>query len=224
MVTTRAGKETVPQHSDSEAEGMDSPLNQSGGQNQNQTDDIDPAMYNLFKRMMTRMMSEQAEASQKEVAPKSKPKKKAVKKPVKIVRKKVQPDTTSEETESVEEESEEEEQFAYHQNPLPQLVKIAAEPESINKPIPANDPMQEQMKEMNRASRISRPKARASRPTLVKIFTMAWTGMTIWKISLASSLNLTEQATLRLIWPLSMLNAAVSGKTTGHYSFAFLAA
>ena len=94
-------------------------------------------------------MSEQAEASQKEVAPKSKPKKKAVEKPIRIVRKKVQPDTTSEETTSVEEESEKEEQFVYPQNPLPPLVKTAAEPESINKPIPANDPMQEQMKEMN---------------------------------------------------------------------------
>ena len=116
MVQTRAGKETAPQHSDSEVEATSSPKSVRG-QNQNQTDDIDPAMYNLFKRMMARMMSEQAEASQKEVAPKSKPKKKAVKKPVRIVRKKVQPDTTSEETESVEEESEEEEQFIYHQNP-----------------------------------------------------------------------------------------------------------
>ena len=96
-------------------------------------------------------MSEQAEASQKEGCSEKQTKEEGCEKPVRIVRKKVQPDTTSEETESVEEESEEEEQFVYHQNPPPQLVKTAAEPESINKPIPANDPMQEQMKEMNRA-------------------------------------------------------------------------
>ena len=126
MVQTRAGKETAPQHSDSEIEAMDSPKSVRG-QSQSKGDDIDPAMYSLFQRMMARMMSEQAEAGQKKAAPKSKPKKKAVKKPVRIVRKKVQPDTTSEESESAEEESEEEEQFVYSQNPPQQFVKITAE-------------------------------------------------------------------------------------------------
>ena len=129
---------------------MDSPKSVRG-QSQGKIDDIDPAMYSLFQRMMARMMSEQAEASLKKVVPKSKPKKKAVKKPVRIVRKKVQPDTTSEESESAEEESEEEEQFVYHQNPPQQFVKIIAEPESVNKPIPVEDPMHEQMREMTRA-------------------------------------------------------------------------
>ena len=99
MVQTRAGKETVPQHSDSEAEGMDSPKSVRG-QGQNKGDDIDPAMYGMFQKMMARMMSEQAEANLKEAVPKSKLKKKPVKKQVRIIRKKVQPDTTSEESES----------------------------------------------------------------------------------------------------------------------------
>ena len=149
MVQTRAGKETAPQHNDSEIEAMDSPKSVRG-QNQNKGDDIDPAMYSLFQKMMSIMMSEQAEASQKKVVPKSKPKKKAVKKPVRIVRKKVQPDTTSENSESIEEESEEE-QFVYHQNPPQQFMKITAEPESVNKPIPVEDPMHEQMREMTQA-------------------------------------------------------------------------
>ena len=64
MVQTRTGKETVPQHSDSEVEGMDSPKSVRG-QGQSKGDDIDPAMYGLFQKMMARMMSEQAEASLK---------------------------------------------------------------------------------------------------------------------------------------------------------------
>ena len=75
------------------------------GQGQNRKDDIDPAMYDMFQKMMARMMSEQAEAKLKEAVPKSKLRKKPVKKQVRIIRKKIQSDTTSEESESVEEES-----------------------------------------------------------------------------------------------------------------------
>ena len=134
-------------------------------------------MYDMFQKMMARMMSEQAEAKLKEAVPKSKLRKKPVKKQVRIIRKKVQPDTTSEESESVEEESEEEEQIVYKQNPPRQSVKIAAEePESVNKPksgAPAEDLMSKQMKEMNRAIKDIQAKGKGKQTyTLAKIFMM----------------------------------------------------
>ena len=103
MVQTRAGKQTVPQHSDSEPEERNSPRS-SKKHDSGDESDVDPAMYRVFQKMMTKMMAEQAKAGLKKSASKSKVKKKPMKKPIKISKQKIQRDSTSEDSESAKEE------------------------------------------------------------------------------------------------------------------------
>ena len=83
MVQTRSGKKTAPvegiAYSTASDEEMDSPRS---GKNQGQQveDDIDPQMYAMFKKMMTKMLAEQAEASTEKTQVKPKAKGHAVKK------------------------------------------------------------------------------------------------------------------------------------------------
>ena len=66
MVHTRSGKKTLSvegvAYSAASEEEMDSPRS-AKNQGQQVEDDIDPQMYVMFKKMMTRMLAEQAEAS-----------------------------------------------------------------------------------------------------------------------------------------------------------------
>ena len=144
MVQTRAGKQTVQQHSDNEQEEMNSPR-LSKKHDSGDESDVDPAMYKVFQKMMSKMMVEQAKARPKKAAAKGKIKKKPLKKPVKISKQKVQRDSTSEDSESAEENSEEEEQLIYIPKHLQQSKRIIEEPVPISKPKygpPAEDPIQ----------------------------------------------------------------------------------
>jgi hypothetical protein len=123
---------------------MNSPRS-SRERNQEVKSDVDPVIYKLFQKMMSKMASEQAEANPKKVSPQSKIRGK----PVKIGRKKVQHDSASE----LAEEDSEEEQSAFFQNPLYRPKKIIKEPESASKTnfqIPVEDPIHQQVRKMIR--------------------------------------------------------------------------
>ena len=144
MVQTRAGKQAAQRHSDSEPEEMNSPR-LSKKHDSGDESDVDPAMYPVFQKMMTKMMAEQAKAGPKKAASKSKVKKKPMKKPVKISKQKVQRDSTSEDSGSAEEVSEEEEQLIYIPKHLRQSKRPVEEPVLVNKPkygAPAEDSIQ----------------------------------------------------------------------------------
>ena len=64
MVQTRAGKQAAQRHSDSEPEEMNSPR-VSKKHDSGDESDVDPAMYRVFQKMMTKMMAEQAKAGPK---------------------------------------------------------------------------------------------------------------------------------------------------------------
>ena len=85
---------------------MDSPRS---GKNQGQQveDDIDPQMYAMFKKMMSKMLAEQAEASTEQTQVKKKAKGRVVKKALKISKKHTQNADTTNEEESVEDTDEE---------------------------------------------------------------------------------------------------------------------
>ena len=72
MVHTRSGKKTTSvegiAYSVASEEEMDSPR----GQGQQVEDDVDPQMYIMFKKMMTKMLAEQAEASTEQTQTKQK--------------------------------------------------------------------------------------------------------------------------------------------------------
>ena len=142
MVQTRAGRRAAQRHNDSEVEEINS--SRLSRKHNSEKDDVDPAMYKIFQKMMAKMMSEQAGASSKKTSSKSKTKGKPVKKHVRINKKRVQQDSTSEGTESAEEDSEEE-QFVFIPKHLRQPKKVTEEPESVNKPkdgVPTEDSVQ----------------------------------------------------------------------------------
>ena len=93
MVQTRSGKKTAPvegmTHSTASEEEMGSP---HSGRNQGQQveDDIDPQMYIMFKKMMTKMLAEQAEASTEQTQIKQKAKGRAMKESSKAAKKSIQ--------------------------------------------------------------------------------------------------------------------------------------
>ena len=72
MVHTRSGKKTTSvegiAYSVTSEEEMDSPR----GQGQQAEDDVDLQMYIMFKKMMTKMLAEQAEASAEQTQNKQK--------------------------------------------------------------------------------------------------------------------------------------------------------
>ena len=134
MVQTRTGKQTVQQHSDSEIEEMNSPR-LSRGHGSEGEDDVDPAMYKIFQKMMSKMMSEQAGAGLKKASSKSKIKRKPIKRHVKISKQKVQHDNISEDSESAEEDSRRRRATdMFIPKHLRQSKRVGEEPVSVNKP------------------------------------------------------------------------------------------
>ena len=77
MVQTRAGRRAAQQHNDSEVEEVNSP--RLSRKHDSDEDDVDPAMYKIFQKMMAKMMSEQAGAGSKKTSSKNKIKRKPVK-------------------------------------------------------------------------------------------------------------------------------------------------
>ena len=104
MVYTRSGKKTTSvegiAYSVASEEEMDSPRSVRS-QGQQAEDDVDPQIYVVFKEMMTKMLTEQAEASTEKIQVKQRAKGRWTKKVLKLSKKHIQHEDTSDESESV---------------------------------------------------------------------------------------------------------------------------